>query len=69
MVRAVNDALTQSNPYPVYNKVNNTVCFSAPYYIFKGTRVYASYYVNVVVSKSNHSLVTAYPSNSFKSAC
>jgi hypothetical protein len=69
MVHALHDSLDYSYPYPK-NVGNQKVCFSAPFRIYKGDQIYASYYVNTIISKSNFIVVTAYPStNSFVSDC
>jgi hypothetical protein len=46
------------------------VCFSAKFRIYVGDQVYASYYANTIVSKTNYSVVTAFLSNNSQaSAC
>lgn len=70
MIHAVEDTLDYSMPTPVVNYANDTVCFSAPFNIFVGGSIYASYYANTVVSRSNYTFVTAYLSDiSYASAC
>ncbi|WP_146114380.1 hypothetical protein [Microbacterium sp. MYb72] len=70
MIHAVHDTLDYSFPEPVVNQAQQKVCFSAPFHIWKGTQVYATYYANTVVSKSNFIVVTAFLSNSsYFSAC
>lgn len=70
MIHAVQDTLDYSYPSPQVNNDQQKVCFSAPFNIYKGTSVYASYYANTIVSKNNFRIVTAYLSNvSQASAC
>ncbi|MEU4014094.1 hypothetical protein AB0E56_02405 [Microbacterium sp. NPDC028030] len=59
----------QSYPHP-QTVPGDKVCFSAPFRIFKDGQVYASFYANTIVSKTNYIVITAYPSdNSQASAC
>lgn len=70
MIHAVHDTLDYSYPSPQVNNEKQKVCFSAPFHIYKGASIYASYYANTVVSKNNFIIVTAFLSNvSQASAC
>ncbi|MEN2741249.1 hypothetical protein ABCS02_25980 [Microbacterium sp. X-17] len=70
MIHAVHDTLDYANPYPAVNQEQQKVCFSAPFHIWKGTQIYASYYANTVLSKSNYIVITAFLSNNSQaSAC
>jgi hypothetical protein len=69
MVHAIHDSLDYSLPYP-RDIGNDKTCFSAPFHIYKGAQIFASYYVNTILSSSNYIVVTAYPStNSAYSDC
>ncbi|MBF4562347.1 hypothetical protein ITJ43_09355 [Microbacterium sp. VKM Ac-2870] len=69
MTHAVEDTLDY-DPAPWVNNAEQKICFSAPFNIYKGSAIYASYYANTVVSKSNYVIITSFLSNqSQASAC
>lgn len=70
MFHAVEDTLDYSYPSPQVNNEEQKVCFSAPFNIYKGASIYATYYANTIVSKNNFIIITSYLSNvSQASAC
>lgn len=69
MVHAVQGSLDFASQYPK-NIGDQKVCSSAPFHLSQGAQIFASNFLNTIISKSNFSVVTAYPStNSQFSAC
>ena len=69
MDHAVQDSLDYPMPVPV-DVGNDKACFSTLFHIWVGSEVYASWFVNSIVSVNNRLVITAYPSDDiFSSDC
>ncbi len=69
MAHAVEDTLDY-DVLPEHNNAQQKACFAMPFNIWKGEKIYASYFANTVVSKSNYIIITAFLSNNSQaSAC
>lgn len=63
MFDASKDAIAWSYPTPVKQSSNQTTCFSADYYIWKGDVPYSQWKANVIVSYTSFEIVTSFLSD------
>jgi hypothetical protein len=67
MDNAIKDTLFTTSPRPSALP-NSMGCWSAPFHIWKGSRIYSSWYANTIISRSGHHIVTAYLSDPGKTS-
>ncbi|WP_251448164.1 hypothetical protein [Microbacterium sp. USTB-Y] len=64
MDHAIKATLDMPQP-PAVALSNDKACFSAPYHIWQGTKIYSSWYANTISSVNNNIVITAYLSDSY----